>query len=146
MKKIFINLPVEDLEKSMHFYAQMGFTAYPLFTGENQKCMVWSKHIYVMLQSKTFFGAYNKKTLVDARKHIASTFTLPIESLDSLNEIVENVLSAGGTEPIPALDEGYMQLRTIDDLDGHIWGLICLDERKFKKAKANNATQNKQSK
>lgn len=136
MKKIFINLPVEDLDKSMRFYAQMGFINYALFTGENQKCMLWSEHIYVMLQSKAFFNSHNKKQLVDSKNNIASSHTLPVESLDMLNEIIENGLKSGGTEPTPMINEGFMQVRTIEDLDGHTWGIIYLDENKFMEFKA----------
>jgi len=136
MKKIFINLPVEDLDKSMRFYAQMGFINYALFTGENQKCMLWSDHIYVMLQSKEFFNTHNKKQLVDSKNNIASSFTLPVESLDRLHEIIENGIEAGGTESTPMIDEGFMQVRTIEDLDGHTWGIIYLDENKFMEFKA----------
>lgn len=143
MKKIFINLPVEDLNKSMKFYAQLGFTNNALFSGENQKCMVWSEHIYVMLQSKEFFNSNNKKNLVDSKKNIASSFTLPVDSLDMLNDIIENGLNAGGTEPSPMIDEGFMQVRTIEDLDGHTWGIIFLDENKHEEFKDNNSTQNK---
>ena len=136
MKQIFINLPVEDLDKSMHFYTQLGFTNYPLFTDEKQKCMAWSEQIYVMLQSKDFFGSYNKKPLVDSQNNVAATFTLPVESLDRVNEIIENGLKAGGTEPLPMLDEGFMQVRSIEDLDGYTWGIIYLDLDKFRELKS----------
>ena len=51
MKQIFINLPVKNVEASMGFYTQLGFTINPLFTFDDQKCMVWSEQIYVMLQT-----------------------------------------------------------------------------------------------
>ncbi|MBS1669742.1 MAG: glyoxalase/bleomycin resistance/extradiol dioxygenase family protein [Bacteroidetes bacterium] len=136
MKQIFINLPVKNPEASMDFYAQLGFTNYPLFTDENQKCMVWSEQIYVMLQSRAIFSSYNKKPIPDIKNNIAATFTLPVESLDMVNEIIENGLKAGGKEPTPMLDEGFMQIREIEDLDGHTWSVIYLDLDKFKEIKA----------
>ena len=136
MKQIFINLPVADVEKSMHFYAQLGFAKYPLFTFDDQKCMAWGEHILVMLQSKEFFNSGNKKPLEDTKNYLASSFTLPVESLEKLNEIVENGLIAGGIEQTPLHDEGFMQVRTIEDLDGHIWGIIYLDMDKFIEFKA----------
>lgn len=54
------------------------------------------------------------------------------ESIDHVNEIINNGLNAGGVEPIPSLDEGFMFLRTIEDLDGFTWGVMCLDMDKFK--------------
>jgi predicted lactoylglutathione lyase len=49
-----------------------------------------------------------------------------------VNEMIENGLNAGGKEPVPLLDEGFMFLRTIEDLDGFTWGVMCLDMEKFK--------------
>lgn len=135
MKQIFINLPVEDLEKSMSFYAQLGFTNNPLFTGENQKCMVWCEEIFVMLQSKEFFTNFTKKPLPDKKNNLAVTFTLPVESLEKVNEIIESGLKAGGIESTPLTDLGFMQIRGIEDLDGYTWGVIYLDMKKFREFK-----------
>jgi predicted lactoylglutathione lyase len=78
------------------------------------------------------FKSGNKKEIVDPKKNTIATFTLPVESLDKVNEIIENGLKAGGTESTPMLDEGFMQVRNIEDLDGHNWGIIYLDITKFK--------------
>ena len=132
MKQIFINLPVKDVEASMGFYKQLGFTINPLFTFDDQKCMVWSDQIYVMLQTIKMFQSGNIKKLADPKENAIATFTIPVESLDKVNEIVENGLLAGGTETTPMIDEGFMQIRNIEDLDGHNWGIIYLDIDKFK--------------
>jgi predicted lactoylglutathione lyase len=132
MKQLFINLPVRNLDASMHFYTQLGFTINPLFTFDNQKCMVWSDHVYLMLQSYEMFQSGNTKRLADPKKNTIATFTLPVESIDQLNAMMEKAIQAGGTEPTPLLDEGFMQVRNIEDLDGHQWGIICLDMDKFK--------------
>lgn len=132
MKQLFINLPVRNLDASMHFYQQLGFTVNPLFTFDNQKCMVWSDQIYLMLQSYEMFQSGNTKNIANPKENTIATFTLPVTSLNQLNEIVNNGLKAGGTEPTPLLDEGFMQVRNIEDLDGHQWGIIYLDMDKFK--------------
>jgi len=132
MKQIFINLPVKDIEASMDFYTQLGFTVNPLFTFDDQKCMVWSDQIYVMLQTLEMFKSGNKKSIADPKENTIATFTIPVESLDRLNEIIENGLKAGGTEQTQTIDEGFMQVRNIEDLDGHNWGIICLNIDKFK--------------
>jgi len=132
MKQIFINLPVKDVEASMAFYTQLGFTVNPLFTFDNQKCMVWCDQVYLMLQTYEMFRSGNKKNLPDSTQHTTATFTLPVESLDRVNEIVEKGLKAGGTEPGPLIDEGFMQIRNIEDLDGHNWGIIYLNIDRFK--------------
>ncbi|MGG5210583.1 VOC family protein [Chryseobacterium sp. MIQD13] len=135
MKQVFINLPVEDLEKSQNFYIQLGFTEYPLFTGDNQKCVSWSENILVMLQTKSFFSSHISKNIADTENYLASTYTLPVENPDKVNEMAENGLKSGGTEPAPMVDTGFMQMRTIRDPDGHTWGIMYLDLNKFKEQK-----------
>ena len=132
MKQIFINLPVKDVEASQNFYIELGFVVNPLFTFYDQKCMVWSAQIYIMLQSYDMFKSGNKKNLPDPATNTIATFTLPVENIQKLNEIIENGLKAGGNETTPLIDEGFMVIRNIEDLDGHNWGIICLDIDKFK--------------
>ena len=135
MRQVFINLPVEDLDKSMNFYSHLGFTINPLFTFHDQKCMVWSESIYLMLESKTFFNSGKKEGLSYKKNYLSASFTLPVESIKEMNEIVENGLKAGGKEFTPPIDEGFMQVRTIEDFDGHNWGIIYLDIEAFKNRK-----------
>ena len=135
MRQLFINLPVKDVDAAMLFYTQLGFTVNPLFTFNDQKCMVWSDQIYVMLQTVDMFKSGNRKNLADPKQHTIASFTLPVESLTQLNEIMENGLRAGGTERTPAIDEGFMQVRNMEDPDGHQWGILFLDLEKFKKMK-----------
>lgn len=135
MKQIFINLPVADLTKSSNFDTQLGFSVEPLFTDKDQKCMVWSNHIYVMLQSKIFFYSYLKIPVLNTIDKISSTYTLPVESIDKVNKIIEKGILAGGKEPVPMIKEEFMLLRSIEDLDGHIWEIIYLDMDKFRALK-----------
>ena len=132
MKQIFINLPVKDVEASMTFYKQLGFGVNPLFTFDDQKCMVWNELIYVMLQTHDMFNSGNIKKLADPKENVIATFTLPVESLEKVNEIIENGINAGGKETTPMIDEGFMQVRNIEDLDGHHWAIIYLDLEKFR--------------
>lgn len=95
--------------------------------------MVWSDQIYVMLQTVEMFKSGNKKNLADPKQNTIASFTLPVESLTQLNEIMERGLKAGGTERTLAIDEGFMQVRNMEDPDGHQWGILFLDLEKFKK-------------
>lgn len=133
MKQIFINLPVEDLEKSTKFYLQLGFESNDIFTDKEQKCMLWSDAIYVMLQSKSFFNAYLKMNSIAANDGYSATYTLPVESTEQVDDMMARGLLAGGSEPIPPLKETYMYLRSIEDLDEHLWGIMYLDRAAFTK-------------
>ncbi len=132
MRQIFINLPVRDVDAAMEFYQQLGFTVNPLFSFDDQKCMVWSDHIYVMLQTHVMFGSGIRKPIADAKQNTLATFTLPVESMEKVNEIMEKGLQAGGTEATEVKDEPFMHIRNIEDPDGHNWAIIYLDMEKFK--------------
>lgn len=95
--------------------------------------MVWSDQIYVMLQTIEMSKNGEKKNIVDSKNNRVATFTLPVESLDMVNEIMQKGLNGGGTESTEPIDEGFMQVRNIEDPDGHNWGIIFLDIEKFKK-------------
>lgn len=132
-KQIFINLPVENLANAVNFYTEFGFSVFPLFTFSDQQCMAWGEQILVMLHSKEFQNSDNRKLLPNKSEYLTPSFSLPVDSLEEVNKIVENGLKAGGKEPNPMVDEGFMQVRTIEDIDGYSWGIIYLDIDKFKK-------------
>jgi predicted lactoylglutathione lyase len=131
MKQVFINLAVKDVEKSMHFYTQLGFTINSQFCDEQTKCMVWSEAIFLMIMSHEKFTTFTKKPIADTKKSIAGLFALSVESTDKVNEVVEHGLKAGGTEPMPMADYGFMQLRKIEDFDGHTWEIFFMDMSKI---------------
>lgn len=131
MKQVFINLAVKDIEKSMGFYTGLGFTVNPQFSDEQTKCMVWSDAIFVMIMSHEKFKTFTTKPIADTKGGIAGLFALSVESVDKVNEILENGLKAGGTEPTPMTDYGFMQLRRIEDFDGHTWEIFFMDLSKI---------------
>jgi predicted lactoylglutathione lyase/predicted acetyltransferase len=135
-RQLFINLPVANLENSCLFYLKLGFTLYPLFTGPHQICLKWSDRIFIMLQSTSFFNAGNGKSITDTKRYLSTSFTLPVESMEQVNKIIENALKAGGREVLETIEEDFMQVRTMEDLDGHTWGILYLDRDKFSKEKA----------
>lgn len=134
MEQIFINLAVADVNKSMDFYTQLGFKNNPQFSDEQGKCMVWSEHIFVMLLSHDKFKTFTEKPLADTKKQIAGLFSLSVASLASVNEIVDRGLKAGGVEPTPMKDYGFMQQRNIEDNDGHTWEIFYMDMSKLPNA------------
>lgn len=138
MKQVFINLPVSDLDKSMKFYQSLGFSNNPLYTDQDQKCLVWTDSIYIMLQSRQFSNSYVEKLQVNVRNCQIPSFTLPVASIELVNEMMKNGINAGGMESASIINEGFMFLRSIEDIDGYVWGIMCLDVEKFKSIKNRN--------
>ena len=133
MKQVFINLAVNDVDKSMNFYTQLGFTNNPQFSDDQSKCMVWSENIFVMLLTHEKFASFATKPIADTKSNVAGLFSLSTDSIDEVNNIVTNGLKAGGKEPTEMRDYGFMQQRTIEDYDGHTWEIFFMDVSKFPK-------------
>jgi predicted lactoylglutathione lyase len=130
-KQIFINLAVKDLQKSMDFYAALGFTNNPQFSDNTGKCMVWSESIFVMLLTHEKFKLFTTKPIADTKSNLAGIFSLSVDSIDEVNSMLTKGLNAGGTEPNEMRDYGFMQQRTIEDFDGHTWEVFYMDMTKF---------------
>ncbi|MGE0637369.1 MAG: VOC family protein [Bacteroidia bacterium] len=130
-KQIFINLAVKDLQKSMDFYTALGFSNNPQFSDDEGKCMVWSDSIFVMIMTHEKFASFTAKPVADTKSALAGLFALSVDSVDEVNSIVNNGLKAGGTEPAELKDYGFMQLRTIEDFDGHTWEVFYMDMTKL---------------
>ena len=130
-KQVFINLAVADLQKSMDFYTALGFSNNPQFSDDTAKCMVWSENIFVMLLNHEKFSTFTTKQIADTKSKIAGLFSLSLESIDEVNNLMTNGLKAGGIEPNEMRDYGFMQQRTIEDFDGHTWEVFFMDMTKF---------------
>jgi len=127
MKQIFINLAVRDVNRSMDFYTQMGFGNNPQFSDDQSKCMVWSDTIFVMIMTHEKFMGFTNKPIADTKGAIAGLFALSVESFERVNEVMDKGLRAGGIEPMPMMDYGFMQLRKIEDFDGHTWEIFYMN-------------------
>lgn len=130
-KQIFINLAVKDLQKSMDFYSALGFINNPQFSDDTAKCMAWSEHIFLMIMTQERFSTFATKPIADTKSNVAGLFSLSVDSLDEVNNLMTNGLKAGGIEPNEMRDYGFMQQRTIEDFDGHTWEVFYMDVSKF---------------
>jgi uncharacterized protein len=127
-KMVFINLPVTDLPRSMHFYESVGFTNNPVFTNEQAAAMAWSDSIIVMLLVHDFWKTFTDKEIVDARRSAQVLLSLGQDSKEAVEAIVDKAVAAGGrADPTPKQDLGFMYGRSFEDPDGHIWENAWMD-------------------
>jgi hypothetical protein len=130
-KQVFINLAVKDLQKSLDFYTALGFSNNPQFSDDTAKCMVWSENIFVMIMTHDKFASFATKPIADTKSNLAGLFSLSLDSIDEVNNLMAKGLKAGGVEPNEMRDYGFMQQRTIEDFDGHTWEVFFMDITKF---------------
>ncbi|TDQ46616.1 VOC family protein [Actinorugispora endophytica] len=127
-KKIFVNLPVKDLKRSVHFFTTLGFTFDPRFTDENATCVVVSDHIFVMLLVEDYFRTFTKKELCDATTRTEAILALSAGSREEVDDMVGRALSAGGKASNDPMDEGGMYGWGFQDPDGHLWEVVSMGE------------------
>jgi predicted lactoylglutathione lyase len=125
--KIFVNLPVRSLDRSVEFFTQLGFRFNPQFTDETATCMIVSEHIFVMLLTEAKFKTFTPKEICDASKSTEVLVCLSRESREKVDEMVSKAVAAGGTTYSEPQDYGFMYAHGFQDLDGHIWELIYME-------------------
>jgi predicted lactoylglutathione lyase len=128
-KKIFVNLPIESLNRSVEFFSQLGFTFNKQFTDENATCMVISEDIYAMLLVKPFFKGFINQEIADANKVTEAILALSVDSRAEVDTFVDKALGAGAKSPKPPQDHGFMYQRSFKDLDGHHWEIFWMDPK-----------------
>jgi uncharacterized protein len=132
--KIFVNLPVEDLDKSKAFFGKLGYRFNPQFTDETAACMVISDDIYTMLLTKAKFQEFTKKAIADATETTEVLTCLSVDSKAKVDELLAAALEAGATEARDPMDYGFMYGRSFNDLDGHIWEIVWMDPQAVQKS------------
>jgi uncharacterized protein len=125
--QIFVNLPVKDLQQSITFFTELGFTFNPQFTDEKATCMIVGEHIFVMLLVEEFFQTFTKKEIADARKSTEVILALSADSREKVDQMVNKALEAGGTKSNEPQDHGWMYGWSFQDLDGHLWEVVYMD-------------------
>lgn len=124
---IFVNLPVEDLERSKRFFSQLGYSFNQQFTDEKAACLILGDHIYAMLLDKKFFNTFTTKTIADTNTTVEVITALMVGSKDEVDRLADNALKAGAAYYRDTEDMGFMYQRTFQDPDGHLWEVGWMD-------------------
>jgi predicted lactoylglutathione lyase len=127
INKIFVNLPVQDLKRSMSFFSSLGFTFNKQFTDENAACLVISDDIYAMLLTEKFFKTFIKKGIADSSKVTEVITALNSDSRAEVDALLEKALKAGAKEYREPEVYEWMYGRSFEDLDGHLWEVGYMD-------------------
>lgn len=125
---LFLNLPVSDLDASVRFFSALGFEFDPKFTDESATCMIVSEQAYVMLLVGKRFEDFATKPVADASKTTEALFCVSADSREEVDRFADAALAAGGTPAKDPQDFGFMYGRSFNDLDGHHWEVMWMDQ------------------
>lgn len=131
--KIFLNLAVKDLKKSIDFFTTLGFSFNPQFTDEHATCMIIGENIFVMLVTEQRFKDFTKKEICNAHKNTEVLIAIDIDSREKVDEMVKTAVDAGGSIYMEPQDHGWMYGHGFADLDGHQWEIFYTDENTIPK-------------
>ena len=126
-RKLFVNLPVRDLKRSIEFFTKLGFSFNAQFTDETATCMVLSEDAYVMLLTEKRYKDFTKRQICDTRTHTEGLFALSAGSRSEVDELVRAAVANGGSHAMDPQDHGFMYGWSFYDLDGHHWEVMWMD-------------------
>ena len=126
-RKLFVNLPVRDLKRSVDFFSKLGFTFDPKFTDDHGTCMIVSDEAFVMLLVANRFADFTKKKICDTSTHTEALLSISCESRGEVDELVNKAIAAGGKHAMEPQDHGFMYGWSFYDPDGHHWEVFWMD-------------------
>ena len=126
-RTIFVNLPVADVARATAFYEAIGMTKNEQFSNRQASAMEWSDTISFMLLDHAFYRTFTGKQIADAHETSEVLLCLSRDSRADVDAIAEAALAAGGVEPRPPQDMGFMYARAFEDPDGHTFEPMWMD-------------------
>ena len=126
-RKLFLNLPVRDLKRSIDFFTELGFTFDPNFTDETATCVIVSEEAFVMLLGAKRFRDFTAKQICDTGTHTEALISISCESRAEVDALVHKAIAAGGKHAMEPQDHGFMYGWSFYDPDGHHWEVFWMD-------------------
>lgn len=117
---MFVNLPIENLKRSVDFYSALGFEFNPQFTSEDSTCMLVNENCFVMLLEKQRFAEFVDKPISDTNGTVAALFALSFNSADEVRAFCDKAFALGARKTREPQDLGFMFSMAFEDPDGHI--------------------------
>lgn len=126
-RKIFVNLPVKDLTRSVDFFTKLGFDFNAQFSDDKAACMVVSDEAYVMLLVEPFYRTFTSKDVADTATHTEAIVALSADSRAEVDDLVNAALASGGQRSADPISDGPMYGWSFQDVDGHLWEVMYMD-------------------
>ena len=125
--KLFVNIPVSDLQRSIEFFETLGFTFNTQFTDATGTSMLVGEDAYFMLLTRERFASYTKRPVGEPHQQTSALFALSVNSREEVDAMVNKAVAAGGSHALDPQDHGFMYGSSFYDLDGHHWEVFWMD-------------------
>ena len=134
IKNVWLNLPVKNIEKSKEFFKAIGFKINPIH--ENAKdvvsFLIGENDFVLMLFPNDVFRNFTQNEIADTKKGTEVLINIDAQSKGEVDEMAKIVLKAGGRIfAEPGESQGWMYAFGFEDLDGHRWSMLYMDNTKM---------------
>jgi len=121
---LFVNLPVEDLDRSNAFFTELGFPFFGMT--EDLASVIINERTQVMLLKKPVFASYIYNEIADPTRSTQVVLALGLEDRAEVDGLFDKAIAAGATAVGDTREEDGRYQRGFTDLDGHRWEALCL--------------------
>jgi len=135
-RMLYPNLAVEDLDRSIAFFTELGFTFDERFTDETATAMIVNDQAVVMLLKRDRFADFTTKQLADPRSQTEAIMAVSADSREDVDSFADKALAAGGSPANEPMDMDFMYGRSFQDPDGHQWEVFWMDPSTLEQAPA----------
>lgn len=126
-RKLFVNLPVANVQRAIRFFEALGFEFNPHFTDASAAAMLVGEDAFFMLLAEERFQGFSGRPLGDRGAETNALLAVALESREAVEAMVHAALAAGGTPAKEPQDHGFMFGWSFRDLDGHHWEPFWMD-------------------
>jgi uncharacterized protein len=130
-QEIWINLPVNNVEKSTAFFNEIGLQAVNV---GNARAKLTIGQTTIVLFPNAAFEKFTHSKTADTSICAEVIFSIGAESREEVDAFIQKVEVAGGSIfGKPSEIDGWMYGAGFTDLDGHRWNLLYMDKSKMPK-------------
>jgi predicted lactoylglutathione lyase len=129
IRRLFVNIPVADLQRSIRFFEALGFTFNRQLTDSSATCMLVGADVSIMLLSTERFVKLAKRPLADMHGTSSALYAFAVESRDAVRATVMRALTVGARPVDDPKDHGYLYSWRFSDPDGHQFEVFWVDPR-----------------
>ena len=126
-RKLFVNIPVRDVQRSIVFFETLGFTFNPQFTDASAAAMLVGEDAYFMLLDAAKFAAFSRRPAGDPWAETNALYALGVGSRAEVDALVRTAVAAGGAHALESQDHGFMYGWSFYDPDGYHWEVFWMD-------------------
>ncbi|OCK50896.1 extradiol dioxygenase [Chryseobacterium sp. CBo1] len=131
INQIYVNLPVQDVQKTREFWTKLGFSLNEQFSDDNAICVIMKEnHIYTMFLKEEYFKTFTNRPVAKGET-TQTLLAIGVNSREEVDGMVKTAVENGGSTYSEPQDHGWMYQSAFSDLNGHQWEVMFADPSQF---------------